>query len=448
MWLYMPLAFVPDTPESTSALPLPANSPGSNLELFVTSSGKATPRALSWPGWKTRTWSRRLSTVTLPPSTVDAGVDAWISSLRASRASRSVSPVDVLAQRTSDTFGPTCCGSSGSPVPGGSSSKTSPDSFQLELFSIEATSSPTSTHWTPPRKLRHFLSSATNCNATEIAYTGDFYANSESAHCTMSSADWKKSVQQRRGASLARRKSARRMNGCASSSSQNWPTPDAAATERTNQSMSEGAAVRPTLALAASSWSTPMAKDAGKQSAGNRKADDLTHQADMWATPRAMSGGPNSNRENRPNCGGPDLQEQAGQWQTPAADSFRCRGGDRADEQGLDQQARLFPTPASRDFKGANGPDHLENGTGRLHMDQLPNFIEHSFHLPPTTWPDGSNTSEARRVLNPRFVEALMGWPIGWTSSAAVATASFQSWRRTHLSALFAICTRGGRVEL
>lgn len=152
----------------------------------------------------------------------------------------------------------------------------------------------------------------------------------------------------------------------------------------------------------------PMTKDAGKQSAGNRKADN---------------------------------------WQTPAADSFRCRGGDRADEQGLDQQARLFPTPASRDFKGANGPDHLENGTGRLHMDQLPNFIEHSFRLPPTTSPDGSNTSEARRVLNPRFVEALMGWPIGWTSCAAVATASFQSWRRTHLSALFAICMRGGRVE-
>lgn len=442
MWLYMPSAFVPDTPESTLELPLPASSPMSAVELFVTSSGKATPRPLSWPGWKTRTWSRRLSTVTLPPSTADAGADAWISSLRASRASRSVSPVDVLAQRTSDTFGPTCCGSSGSPAPGCSSSKTSQASFQLELFSTEATLSPTLTYWTPPRSARRVLETAGNCKSTGIAYTGDFSKNTASAHCTMSSADWKKSVQQRRGASLARRKSARRMKDCGSSSSQNWPTADAAAMERTNQSMSEGAAVRPTLALAAATWPTARAnerhggkyqRDRGQK---GKERPTLTGMADTWNTPMTKDAGKQS-AGNR----------KADNWQTPAADSFRCRGGDRADEQGLDQQARLFPTPASRDFKGANGPDHLENGTGRLHMDQLPNFIEHSFRLPPTTSPDGSNTSEARRVLNPRFVEALMGWPIGWTSCAAVATASFQSWRRTHLSALFAICMRGGRVE-
>jgi hypothetical protein len=36
-----------------------------------------------------------------------------------------------------------------------------------------------------------------------------------------------------------------------------------------------------------------------------------------------------------------------------------------------------WPTPATRDHKGANGEDHLSNGTGRLHLDQLPNFVEH-----------------------------------------------------------------------
>ncbi len=34
-----------------------------------------------------------------------------------------------------------------------------------------------------------------------------------------------------------------------------------------------------------------------------------------------------------------------GQWQTPATDAFRCRGGDRKDEMGLDQEARMWPTP-------------------------------------------------------------------------------------------------------
>lgn len=35
----------------------------------------------------------------------------------------------------------------------------------------------------------------------------------------------------------------------------------------------------------------------------------------------------------------------------------------------------------------------------------------------------GRDTSEPRRTLNPQFVEALMGWPTGWTGSASVATA-------------------------
>lgn len=41
-----------------------------------------------------------------------------------------------------------------------------------------------------------------------------------------------------------------------------------------------------------------------------------------------------------------------------------------------------WPTPAARDYKGANGADHLENGTGRLHMDQLPNFVAHLWSTP------------------------------------------------------------------
>ena len=31
----------------------------------------------------------------------------------------------------------------------------------------------------------------------------------------------------------------------------------------------------------------------------------------------------------------------------------------------------------------------------------------------------GSDTCEPRRTLNPLFVEALMGWPTGWTGFAS-----------------------------
>ncbi len=40
-----------------------------------------------------------------------------------------------------------------------------------------------------------------------------------------------------------------------------------------------------------------------------------------------------------------------------------------------------------------------------------------------TTSMAGPDTSDQRRTLNPLFVEALMGWPTGWTGSASVAMA-------------------------
>ncbi len=116
-------------------------------------------------------------------------------------------------------------------------------------------------------------------------------------------------------------------------------------------------------------WPTPMASDGNKPSAGNRKAADLTHASRMW------------------------------------------------------------PTPAARDAKGANSRAHVErNGTGRRHMDQLANFTVHS-PLAPATPALGETTSATPRTLNPAFVEALMGWPEGWTAFGSVATA-WSPWLR------------------
>jgi hypothetical protein len=63
----------------------------------------------------------------------------------------------------------------------------------------------------------------------------------------------------------------------------------------------------------------------------------------------------------------------------------------------------MLPTPATRDYKGANSMEHLrgENGTVMNHMGQLPNYIK--FHT--------GQTSQ----LNPRFVAEMMGFPPNWT---------------------------------
>ena len=70
---------------------------------------------------------------------------------------------------------------------------------------------------------------------------------------------------------------------------------------------------------------------------------------------------------------------------------------------GFIYQRGMLPTPATRDYKGANSMEHLkgQNGTVMNHMTQLPNYIK--FHT--------GETSQ----LNPRFVAEMMGFPPNWT---------------------------------
>jgi hypothetical protein len=138
-------------------------------------------------------------------------------------------------------------------------------------------------------------------------------------------------------------------------------------------------------------------------------------------------------------------------WQTPSADPFRSRGGSRKHEMGLDKQARIgfWQTPLARDgikaptpavdlasvkkgrYKNLNAQiadswqtplaKHAkpslraeENCTPRSLLTQVSRFS-----LQGQAIRNGSESSRSdpilRRRLNPRFVEWLMGFPIGWT---------------------------------
>lgn len=197
-------------------------------------------------------------------------------------------------------------------------------------------------------------------------------------------------------------------------------------------------------------WSTPSAHDGRRPGSDEtstqgrnlkREAEALAHAQDAdrgGQAVRATDGGGQHRKledqieaewqETDTTEGDPRTtpQPQRDEWQTPATDSFRSRGGDRRDEMGLDQQARLqWVTPASRDAKGPNSLTHCtETGGGRKHMDQLSNQVEHSFLPAPATAQPGPQSSQsargsrrpsAKRKLNPIFTELLMNWPIGWT---------------------------------
>lgn len=70
-----------------------------------------------------------------------------------------------------------------------------------------------------------------------------------------------------------------------------------------------------------------------------------------------------------------------------------------------------WPTPTARDWKDGACAEANVPTNGLLGR------------LAPRMMPSGGGGM----VLNPRFVEALMGWPIGWTSCVSAVEASCHS---------------------
>jgi len=138
---------------------------------------------------------------------------------------------------------------------------------------------------------------------------------------------------------------------------------------------------------------------------------------------------------------GNGLVDAIRQWPTPVARDYKNAGAKLSREGHalpLTDQVAHWPTPAARDYKGANDVAHLEAGTGRKHLDQLPNFVRHVWPLPSSSFlpdlvtPTPGDESSTRALnshplrkakLNPLFVEWLMGLPRGWTDSGPVETA-------------------------
>ena len=82
-----------------------------------------------------------------------------------------------------------------------------------------------------------------------------------------------------------------------------------------------------------------------------------------------------------------------------------------------------WPTPAARDYKGANGfqrtQEKLAQGKG-AQMGQLPNAVQQALGRP------------IGGTLNPDWTEWLMGWPSGWTDLRPLATDKYPSVQQQH----------------
>lgn len=241
--------------------------------------------------WTKVAWMRRLSGLTSSPSTAKHGVDAWISSLRAIRASRSALQDAGQARTIPATSGPTLGASSSNAAPDGSCSKT-----------LLATS--------------------------PLALTK--YGESYAALVSRLRQDYSQ-----------RRKWARRMKGNGSLS---WPTPTSMSFGDSHQP-GNCASHNQMIALWESQWPTAISRDhkstAASQETHERNSRPLSEVAGMWATPTSHDG-------RRPGADvhstqGGNLSRDTALWATPSvADtegSRKARNGDQSDELLLNGQA-------------------------------------------------------------------------------------------------------------
>jgi hypothetical protein len=234
-----------------------------------------------------------------------------------------------------------------------------------------------------------------------------------------------------------------------------WPTPDCNTSTYSNGHMGQN------IREASCMWKTPtsaIADSGGSDVTGQREPESLAsqvksvglwltphgmgstdhtgklgaggefaQQATRWSTPKAITGGANSQRELR-GAGGPDLQEQVQAWPTPRATDGTKGGPNQAGSKGdlmLPSAAAQFlpvlawPTPASRDHRSPNGQSYQDRG-GESKGEQLNNFVQHHFLHPDHPTQHGQESLSAgpglRRRLNPAFGAWLMNWPWWWTN--------------------------------
>lgn len=356
MWLYLPSTALQSAQASEAS-----NSDCNSLttiserlcEASVTSRGKLLP-SLAWSRrWKRGGYILRLSGLTLEPSTADRFADAWISSLRATRAKETASPENAAA-----------------------SSTIAGSSIEPSTFSIKAGLQP---------------SSARTCRGTP---TGN--SPSLSRHWS----DWAAAL---RSEYSARPKPAIRCGGNDSSS---WPS---ARTSDTNGPGEHGQGGMD-LRTAVAEWMAPVADDTGTRTKRYGQGGmALSMQATVWAGPKASDpekAGPNM----RGSKGDIPLPAQAMQWLAPLV----ADAGEKitlASHQGsLLKQANDFHPPSSPDQPIIAGGSTSSTDSPNSNQPSVKRKLNPIFVEALMRWPTGLSGFERQETAWTRWQQQQLSY--------------------------------------
>jgi len=317
-------------------------------EQSVTWSGKPLP-PLSWSRlWKREPLIRRLSGVTCEPSTAQRGADAWISSLRASRARTSASQESGQDLTAS--------------APASFSTSSTLPTIAVRGASLWRTSAPSLLPppplWTRPK------------------------GNLKNVRPPESWENWPTAGGTRSGSLFPRPMWAPAtggLDGSALRGDDNWTTPQAHdVTERGSGQQPTAKAGNACLARDSRLWLTPIVPNGGRSvpaelvaskgttEEGDKRTVGLESQTKHWATPNAHDG-------RRPGADlkstqGANLSRDAATW--PAPNTMDGPHGARGistnsrHQSANDLQAVVvqWPTPAARDHKGTDLPSRRGGG--------------------------------------------------------------------------------------
>ena len=353
--------------------------------------------------WKRDCWTWHLSGRICGPSHLDVFTDSWTSSLGGSPVSPSAPQESEKATKTLATSSPT-------------SSEASP--------SVNQTSSSSKTS-------RVSLAQSSKETAGETPQERPF--------CSMSLESWKGWVTGQRQEYSARLKSGRVISesGCSSSA---WPTPRA---EERLQHNSRDSYVSLGVAVNQPAQSLPDQTNGG----GNRPESSTLAAKDLWQTPDvgSVAGGRSARGRSGMSAGSNEVDWKPGQkpmkdgkpittsltdqvriadqWMTPRSCEWKGNGPN-SKQQGLCNQVN-WPTPMSYSHGDSNPPGinqldadvrqlpsaKVQWGTPRQSMAQDKDKDSGKVRLGEQVHERHPNQGK----LNPRWVETLMGLPIGWT---------------------------------